>query len=57
LLFTYHGVQGGCESVELYDLDSDQEELHDLSAEKKDLAEELVGILRLKMGELAETYS
>jgi arylsulfatase A-like enzyme len=56
-LFGFPEVQGGGESIELFDLDSDPEELHDLSAEKKDLAEELVGMLRLKMGELAETYT
>ncbi len=55
-LFGYDEIESDGEVIELYDLDADPEELHDLSEEKKEIADELVGILKTKMGELAQAY-
>ena len=46
----------GDEIIELYDLESDPDELHDLYRLKKDIADELVGVLRNKIAALDQTY-
>jgi len=55
-LFGYDEIEAGDEIIELYDLETDPEELNDLSVEKKDTADEMIGVLRSKMDELEQTY-
>ncbi|MEA3350544.1 MAG: sulfatase-like hydrolase/transferase [Chloroflexota bacterium] len=42
--------------VELYNIAADPEELHNLASERRDVADELLGILKLKLDDLNETY-
>ena len=54
--FGYDEIEAGDEIIELYDLETDSEELNDLSVEKKDTTDEMIGVLRSKMDELEQTY-
>ena len=55
-LFGYDQIQAGQEIIELYDIDADPEELQDLYPLQKELADELVGVLRSKIAQLNQTY-
>jgi arylsulfatase A-like enzyme len=53
--FGYENIKGGDEIIELYDLEADPEELHNLYSMQKDIADELVQVLRSKLIELNKT--
>jgi len=50
--FGYDGIDDGDELIELYDIDADPEELHDLYSLQKEIADELMDMLRSKITEL-----
>jgi arylsulfatase A-like enzyme len=54
--FGHDHMEVGDEIIELYDLESDPEELHDLYPAQQNFGDELVGVLRSKMAELNDTY-
>lgn len=55
-LFGYDELETGSEIIELYDLEVDPEELHDLSADKKEIAADMVARLRSDLEALAQNY-
>lgn len=54
--FGYHDLGGDYQLIELYDLENDPEELHDLSEERQDLKNELLAALRAKIDEVNVPY-
>ena len=54
--FGYEELGAGNERVELYDLQNDPEERHDLHAEQSALSRELLDVLRVKLREVNAPY-
>ena len=54
--FGYEPIQEQGDVIELYDLDADPEELNNLYPQQKEVAEELLGILRIELEQLDQSY-
>ena len=54
--FGYEQLEEDTELIELYDLANDPEELHNLYLTHKDIANELLDVLRHKLAELNDSY-
>jgi hypothetical protein len=54
--FGYGRLRGSDERVELYDIETDPEELNDLYPSQKEVAGELLGELKAKLAEVNEPY-
>jgi hypothetical protein len=46
----------GRDYVELYDVDTDPDEMNELSSTKTDLANEMLGTIKAKLAEVNEPY-